>query len=212
MFKWSMVGVAMAGMVLAGTGEAGAASRLKKLADQSDAAIYEQSASAFADDEIDRAQEGFAELAARNPRDASVHTLLALSFHRSADENPQAVELANAGYDLALNAQPSNFWAAAFAGRAAWDRREYDVATSRFAQAVLARPTDGRAMFALASAAYMAGDIELAAVAAERAVQLNGDTADRVPSLRLATLTNVATQRGDVARAHLAVLQVSFFI
>lgn len=207
MFRSVALCVAVSSLISVGVATADSSRRQSKLEAKPNALIFEESAKALIADKLEDAAAGFTELAARNPRDPSAQTLLALTYHKAAERNPQNLELANAGYDLALNVQPNNFWAAAFAGRAAYDRGEYDVAASRFAQAVLARPGDGRAMFALASSAYMAGDVELAAIAANQAVILNEATPEHTATLRLATLSNAAVNNIDAAHAHLTALQ-----
>lgn len=141
----------------------------------------------------------FSELAARRPRDSEAQTLLALSYHRAGADDPEAIELALAGYDLALRAEPGGFWPAALAGKAAFDRGKYDEATGRFAQAVTARPGNPEALLALATSAYRAGDIALAAAAAARASLLFPDPADRARALRLAAYAEGAV--GNIERS-----------
>lgn len=140
----------------------------------------------------------FSELTARRPRDAGLQTLLALSYHQAGADDPESLELALAGYDLALKAEPGGFWAAALAGRAAFDRGRYDEAARRFAQAVMARPDDPEALLALATAAYRCGDITLAAAAAGRSAELFPDDAGKARALRLAALAEAGA--GDAAR------------
>lgn len=156
--------------------------------------------------ECEDAAVAFAELAGRNPRDSSAQTLLGLTYHCSAERNPEYLDLANAGYDLALNNEPGNFWAAALAGRVAYERGEFHEATNRYAQAVLARPGEGRVLLALASSAYRAGDIELAVAAADKAVDMNAGSANYADSLRLAVLANAAGGYEPQVRAHLQAL------
>jgi len=179
-------------------------SRVESLDDEKLKAL---AAEALSEGELDKAALAFTELAARGPRDPSIQTLLGLTYHRSAKDNPESLGLAEAGYDLALSAQPASFWASALAGRAAFERGEFDVATSRYAQAVLARPRDGRAMLALASSAYMAGDVELAVAAAEKSTHLNANSHTHAASLRMAVLAGMAGGYTSQAQAHLVNLQ-----
>ncbi|QGP80918.1 secretion protein [Sphingobium sp. CAP-1] len=132
------------------------------------------------------------ELAARNPKDADDQTLLALAYHAGADRNPEAAELALAGYDIALRNQPSSFWAAALAGRIDFDRGRFAEAETRYAQAVLARPADARALLGLGSAAYLAGDPGVAAASAQRALALGLDGAERAAAMRVAAFAAMA--------------------
>ena len=143
------------------------------------------------------------ELVARNPRDGARQALLALAYHIAARERPEAADLALTGYDLALKSEPGQMWPAALAGRLAFDRGRYDEAVEQFAHAAMLRPDSANVLGALAAAAYMAGDIALAGLAADRAAVLAGDD----PALRRIAATAAAASgaRGD-ARTHLAVL------
>ncbi|MEC7120334.1 MAG: hypothetical protein VXW65_10580, partial [Pseudomonadota bacterium] len=107
----------------------------------------------------------FSELAARQPRDAASQTLLAFSYHLTSQTNPEAVDLALAGYDLAARAESGQFWPLALAGYAAYEQGRYDESLSYLARGLLVRPTDQQAMAVLAAAAYMSGDAGLASVA-----------------------------------------------
>lgn len=141
----------------------------------------------------------FSELTARAPRDPASQTLLAFAYQRAGSTDPEATELALAGYDLALKAEPGSFWAAALAGRAAFDRGRFSEATRRYAQAVMVRPDHPEAMLALAAAAYRSGDASLAAAAAARAADLAAEPSTRASALRLAALAEAGA--GDAARS-----------
>ena len=171
-----------------------------------EAALRSRGLAALAAGETQPAIAAFAELTARAPRDPANQTLLALAYQRAGSTDPEATELALAGYDLALKAEPGSFWAAALAGKAAFDRGRFGEATRRFAQAVMARPAHADAMHALAAAAYRGGDAPLAAAAATRAAELASDPSAKAAALRLAALAEVAS--GDAARGaqHLAAL------
>jgi tetratricopeptide (TPR) repeat protein len=137
---------------------------------------------------------------ADRPLDPVNQTLLGLAYQSSDRGAADSRDLAVAGYDLALRAEPGQFWAASLAGRAAFDQGQYDRASSRFAEAVLARPDDARALYALAASAYMNGDAALAAAAADRAAQKDPDP--RYP--RLAAFAYAAMGEGDLARQRLS--------
>jgi tetratricopeptide (TPR) repeat protein len=162
-------------------------------------ALEAQGAEALRADRPRDAVSAFSELTARNPRDSRLQTLLALSYQRAGGSDPEATELALAGYDLALRAEPGNFWAAALAGRAAFDRGNYEEASRRFAQAVLADPRNPEALLALGTAAYRNGDVDLAAACAARAAELFDLPGDRARALRLAALAESGA--GDAPRS-----------
>lgn len=142
------------------------------------------------------------ELASRNPRDGTRQAGLALAYHLGARERPEAADLALTGYDLALRSEPGQMWPAAMAGRLSFDRGRYDEAVERFAHATTLRPHDARLLGALAASAYMAGDVALAGVAADRATALSDDPALR----RIAAIAAAAADDRGGARAHLAAL------
>ncbi len=150
----------------------------------------------------------FAELAAREPRNGTAHTLLAMAYHMDSARDPASLDLALSGYDLALRAEPGQYWAAAMAGRAAFDRGRYGDALSHFSQALLLRPRDARTAAALASAAYMAGDAPLASLAAGRAAAL--DPGPDGQHLRLAAMSAAATGNAGLASERLAQLRALF--
>ncbi len=163
-----------------------------------EAALRQRGLAALDAGETKPAIAAFTELTARRPRDPASQTLLALAYQRAGSTDPEATELALAGYDLALKAEPGSFWAAALAGRAAFDRGRYDEAARRFAQAVAARPDHPEALLALAAAAYRSGDAALAAAAAGRAAELTPDPAAKAAALRQAALAEAAA--GDAPR------------
>jgi|GEM_PF-2715739 len=183
-----------------------ASGKSSNFAEQAGATLREEGANAFALGKPQSAEVLYTELAGRHPYNASLHTLLALSWHQRSDAEPEALSMAAAGYEVALRAQPGHFWAAAMAGRSALDRGRFGEAVTYFARAVMARPTDGRAMLALASAAYRAGDASLAAVAASRAVELNPEGELRAAAVELAAIAAAANHEAGTARSYLAVL------
>lgn len=187
----------LAGCVGGGSSEE-VASAASVVAPQDDATLRTAGVEALKTGRPNDAVAAFSELTARRPRDADLQTLLALSYQRSGAGDPESLELAMAGYDLALKAEPGSFWAAALAGRAAFDRGRYDEATRRFAQAVTARPTDPDALLALATAAYRNGDATLAAACATRAADLFKDRPpERAEALRLAALAEASSGDRD---------------
>jgi tetratricopeptide (TPR) repeat protein len=150
----------------------------------------------------------FAEVASRQPRDASAQALLGLSYHMAAGLQPEAMDMALAGYDLAIRADPGQFWPSAMAGRAAYDGGRYGDALSHFSRALLLRPNDVRFVSAVASSAYMSGDIGLASVAAERALILSDQPSAAV--LKIAALAAAASGDIEASRRHLAAMTTAF--
>ncbi|ESQ93339.1 hypothetical protein ABAC460_01140 [Asticcacaulis sp. AC460] len=149
---------------------------------------------------------GFGDAAARNPADPDRQTLLAMAYARAANGDPEKLDMAAAGYDLALRGGQDAYWASVLAGKAAFERGRYGEAEAYFARAVLARPQDGRALLSLSISAYRAGDPALAAVAADRAAQLPQDPDYSTAAVRMAALSYAALGQGDTARAHVRTL------
>ncbi len=169
------------------------------LPDLSEATTNELAAKGIASLRIGKTAEALpliAELTSREPRNASYQALLGLAYHLRGSIEPQSIDLAMAGYDLSLRAEPGQFWPAAMAGRAAFDQGKYAEALNHFAKAVLLRPQDPRLLGGLSAAAYLSGDTALAQIAAERAAALN--PADHAV-LRGAAIS--AAAQGDEAAA-----------
>lgn len=188
-------------MLLGGCGTAGTRVEAAPppVAPLDDAALRSRGLAALAAGELRPAITAFSELTARAPRDPASQTLLALAYQRAGSTDPEATELALAGYDLALKAEPGSFWAAALAGRAALDRGRFGEAVRRYAQAVMARPDHPEAMLALAASAYRSGDAPLAAAAAARAAELAATPAGKADALRLAALAEAGS--GEALRS-----------
>lgn len=171
-----------------------------------DMSVMARAAQALKAGDMADAIAGFGDAAARNPSDPNRQTLLALAYEQAAAGDPEKLDMASAGYDLALRSGQDAYWASVLAGRAAFSRGRYAEAESYFARAVLARPQDGRALLALSMAAYRAGDPALAAVAADRAAKLPQDAEGATASVRMAALSYAAIGDGDTARAQVRTL------
>ena len=143
------------------------------------------------------------EAVSRQPRNGSNQSLLALAWQIQGNKRPQAMDMAQAGHDLARRIEPGQYWPSAMLGRIAFDQGKYEQATDHFARAALLRPTDPRAIAALAAAAYMSGDVGLASLAAERAVVLDPGN---VGALRIAVFSAAALGDADGAEARLVTL------
>ncbi len=126
------------------------------------------------------------ELAARQPLDARSQTMLALAWQLRGNGDSQAADMALAGYDLAIRAEPGQFWPSALAGRTAFDQGRYGAALEHFSRAALIQPADARILSGVAAAAYLDGDAALAHAAAARAVKL--DQAPPPALLRMAAI------------------------
>ncbi|HUL29018.1 MAG TPA: hypothetical protein VLZ03_01085, partial [Thermodesulfobacteriota bacterium] len=125
------------------------------------------------------------------PQNGYLHLLNGLSYQLT-ESSQQSLELAQVGYDAAVKFAPGYFWSHYLSGLVALERRNYPEAAEHFSWAILDKSDRPHAFMGLAVAAYYAGDLEVARVAAERAVAL----APRDPlALRIAAY--IAAARGD---------------
>lgn len=175
------------------------------LAAQSVASLQQQGMDALKTDQIPAAIAYFSEWVVRQPQDAQAQTLLAVAYHLSSQQRPEALDLAIVGYDLAVRAESGQFLPLALAGYAAQQKGRYRDAMSYLSRAVLLRPNDATILAALASAAYMSGDVSLASVSIEQALRLNPNPSKEW--LRLAALSNAANQQPTQATEWLTQLQ-----
>ena len=105
------------------------------LSAESPAALAGQGAAALRAGDSARAIGLLSELVARQPRHGGNQALLALAWQMRGETDTQALDLAQAGYDLAGRAEPGQYWPAAMAGRVAFDQGKYDQAADHFARA-----------------------------------------------------------------------------
>jgi Flp pilus assembly protein TadD len=161
--------------------------------------LLDAGTSALVSGQDDVAIAPLAELVSRQPQSGKSQTLLGLAYHLAADRNPERIELALAGYDLAMRAEPGLYWPAALAGRAAYDQNRFGDALNYFSRALLLRPGDVRLLGAVAASAYMSGDIVLADLAASKALTQSPDANPEI--IRLAALAVAANGRSADATA-----------
>lgn len=148
------------------------------------------------------AQAGFNRALKFDPKNSQLHFLNGLTYHlRAAAGDTSHEEYAAIGYELALQYDSANYWAAYQIGQLNFSNQLYRKAQDAFAYALLFAPEEPALIKALATASYYAQDLETAAVAihkAERILPFDGYI------LRLASLVNAA--RGEIsdAKAYLA--------
>jgi Flp pilus assembly protein TadD len=149
----------------------------------------------------DPALAGLMREVATRPRDAAAHLALATAWERVAQQqgDDEYLQLAGTGYRSALRFAPNDYVANMLAGRRDFEEGRYADAQVRFATAALAEPEDATALLALASAAYSAGDVALAGLAARRTAQL---APTRPEPLRIVAYSHAA--RGDATSAEAA--------
>jgi len=126
-----------------------------------------------------------------DPSNGYLHLLNGLTYQLS-ETSQQSAELAQVGYDAAVKFAPGYFWSHYFSGLAKFNQKDFSAAAEDFASAILDRPEQPQAWAGLAAAAYYAGDLGVARVAAERALAL---APNNPVMLRVAAY--IAAARGD---------------
>ncbi|MGE0622905.1 MAG: type II secretion system protein GspD [Pseudomonadales bacterium] len=126
-----------------------------------------------------------------DPRNGYLHLLNGMSYELE-DRSPQSLDLAAVGYSAATRFAPGFYWGHYHEGALALERQAFTAAAEQFSQAILADPGRPEAFLGLAAAAYYAGDLDVAARAAEAAGRMaSGDP------LTLRTSAFIAAATGD---------------
>lgn len=95
------------------------------------------------------------------PSNNVAHYLNALSYHLQANDGDSSqYDMAAAGYEQALKYNPNNAMAALQLGRVKAAQKDYVAAQDQFAQALLLEPKNKDALYELANASYLAGDVK----------------------------------------------------
>lgn len=95
------------------------------------------------------------------PSNNVAHYLNALSYHLQANDGDSSqYDMAAAGYEQALKYNPNNTMAALQLGRVKAAQKDYVAAQDQFAQALLLEPKNKDALYELANASYLAGDVK----------------------------------------------------
>lgn len=134
------------------------------------------------------------------------HLINGLIYHLQAQRGTNAsFELAEQGYQLAIQFDQSNWLAQYFAGQLALDMSKFDKARQHLAEAMLFRQDDPEILHAFAYAAYRSGHPDLAAGTIdtlEKQGKLKSAT-----GLRNASMVMAAAGQNDRARAYLMQLK-----
>jgi tetratricopeptide (TPR) repeat protein len=125
------------------------------------------------------------------PDDGYLHLLNGLTYQVESS-SPQALELAQVGYDAAARFADGYYWSEYCEGDLELAHRRYPAAAERFARAIREDPTRPEAFDGLATAAYLAGDLEVAWLASRHALAV---APDDPAALRIAVF--VAAASGD---------------
>ncbi|NQU58812.1 MAG: hypothetical protein HQ513_16410 [Rhodospirillales bacterium] len=108
-----------------------------------------------------------------DPTDPNLHFLNALTYHlRSQAGDSSQLEMAKVGYGLAIQYDPSNYWAAYQLGQITFKEQRYRDAQDAFAYTLLYAPENPEFLRALATASYHAQDLETALDSITKAAEL----------------------------------------
>lgn len=114
-----------------------------------------------------------------DPTDAHLHFLNALTYHlRSEAGDSSQIEMAKVGYGLAIQYDPSNYWASYQLGQITFKEQRYREAQDAFAYTLLYAPENPNFLRALAAASYHAQDIKTALDSITKAAEIKPDDPD----------------------------------
>lgn len=132
-----------------------------------------------------------------DPTRSQLHFLNGLTYHlRAAAGDSSQLPYAAIGYQLALQYDAANYWAAYQLGHINFNDQQYRKAQDAFAYSLLFAAEDPTLWKALATASYYAQDLETATEAVTKAAELAPMDAE---VMRLAALVNAAARRPGVA-------------
>lgn len=105
----------------------------------------------------------FNNLLTNDPTNSGLHTLNALTYQlRGKNGDFASFDLAEAGYQQAKKFNPNNVYASLQLGRVKEHKKDYLGAQEEFAEVLLYDPYNEEALYELASASYLMGDIKTA--------------------------------------------------
>lgn len=120
-----------------------------------------------------KANEHFSEALRFEPTSGPIHFLNGLAYQlRAEDGDTSQNEFAEVGYQMALQFDPKQPWAAQQLGTLRFRQKNYVEAQNQFAYALLFERKDASLYHNLAVASYYSRDLETASMAIQKAVEL----------------------------------------
>jgi general secretion pathway protein D len=111
-----------------------------------------------------------------DPKNASLHFLNALCYHMLAENGDTSqIELAEIGYNMSMEFDPSNPWPARFLGNLRMSQKKYSEARDLFARALQVDKNSSELLLSLARAAYYAQDLKTANAAITQAEKTDSE-------------------------------------
>lgn len=152
---------------------------------------------ALENDDLATASRLFNDALNRQPNDARLHTLNALTYHLMVTRGDGTrFDLAEAGYQVARQLDPGNLAATRLLARMYLDAQRYREAQALYAETILVAGESPDSLLGLAGASYYSGDLTLALWAVER---LRTAGIDSAAAWRASALVHAAA--GDRAAA-----------
>lgn len=140
----------------------------------------------------------------RSPLDPRLNFLAGLAYEASAVMGTDQREMAKIGYMMALKGDPSYWQAHVQLGMMAMDDRDAVTAQEHLSAAAALNPDEPIIFYALARAAYCAGDLQVAEMAWKRAKQLR----EPLSFHELTTGAAIERQTGNIEAADLLVAKI----
>lgn len=141
-------------------------------ADQRDAIL--EGVKALKEHDYQKASQVFNSALLEDPQNSALHTLNAMTYQLRAKRGDMgANDLAEAGFTQAKLNNPNNIFACIQLGRVKVDKKDYMAAQEEFAEALLLDPTNEEALYELASASYLMGDMKTASSSVDRLLALD---------------------------------------
>jgi len=178
-------------------------------ADSTERQVIAEGLKAFREGEYAIASRVFSAALKLSITKSELHLLNALTYHMQAlDGDGSKYELAEEGYRLAVQFDPSNWQADYYLGLCYLDQRKYAQAERHLARAAASESGDADLLYDLAVASYLAGDPRIAEGALRQLRKVSPSRAEQPETLRAeilakAALNDAAAASGLAARLRL---------
>lgn len=150
---------------------------------------------------FDEATAEFNKGLSRDISNSRLHFLNGLSYNlRALKEDVSVLPLAQQGYELAVQFDPTNWVARYYLGRILIDQKDYTGAREHLAEAVMLHPDEPDLLYSLAVAAYYSRDLETAAATLDRLRQIAPASAK---GLEASSIVMASLNEPDLARSYL---------
>lgn len=159
----------------------------------------------FLDGNYALASQSFSHALKYDPRNSGLHFLNALCYHMLVELGDTSQrELAEVGYKMAMEFDPSNPWPARFMGHLMMNEKKYAEARDLFAKAIQIDKNNPELLLAFARAAYYAQDISTAKAGIAQAEKLDSKNPQIISAAAM-----IYAAAGDFEKSEKAAVQFS---